>query len=428
MKKKRAIRNYVFISLFIVITLLLTFISFPVPGTTYNFLGLSNLHLGLELGGGVKNTYDLELADWYEGDKHDAYVKTVDRIQNLLDKKYADAKVYLSEGDKITIEVPDTSISDNFVVGLIEMKSESGADAEAKITGADIASVEYMLSGTTHGVYIEFTEEGKDKYADLTKEVAGSDSQTMYIYMNKDYDNPFSQPQVTEENTLGYTFISGSGITNKQTGQDYADKLYSSTLGVNMSTDLDSIEVHGTFGGSVRIVIYAITIVMVIACIAIAYILFKELGLVSSLSFIFALMVSVLISAICDLQITFAGWLGFMFGFVLNFLLHIYYLNCIKREYAKGKKFIISFTSGYKSALFNILDILIIVTATSLLLLIVPSSAIKMFVFNYLITLAGTLFTSLYLNKVVAVNYTAFNLKNEKKINFTREEMIDEVE
>ena len=154
----------------------------------------------------------------------------------------------------------------------------------------------------------------------------------------------------------------------------------------------------------------------------------RKLGIVSALSYLFALMLSVIISAICDFQITFAGWLGFMFGFVLNFLLHIYYLNCIKREYAKGKKFLVSFTSGYKAALFNMLDILLIVTGTSLLLLIVPSSAIRMFVFNYLITLAGTAFTALYLNKVLAVNYTAFNLKNEKKINFTREEMVDEVE
>ena len=428
MKKKRAIRNYVLISIFIVVTLLLTFISCPVPGTTYNFMGLGNLHLGLELGGGVKNTYEIEMADWYEGSKQTAYVKTVDRIQSLLDKKYADAKVYLCEGDKITIEVPDTQISDTFVVGLIEMKSASGAEAEAKITGQDIDKVEYMLSGTVHGVYIEFNEKGKEKYAALTKEVAESDSQKMYIYMNKDYENPFSEPTVSEENKLGYTFISGSGITNKSTGQDYADKLFSATLGVNMTTDLDSIEVQGTFGGSVRIVIYAITIVMVIACIVIAYILFKQLGLVSSLSFIFALMVSVIISAICDLQITFAGWLGFMFGFVINFLLHIYYLNCINKEYAKGKKFLVSFTSGYRSALFNMLDILLVVTGVSLLMLIVPSSAIRMFVFNYLITLAGTAFTALYLNKVVAVNYTAFNLKNEKKINFTREDMIDEVE
>ena len=428
MKKKRAIRNYVLVSIFIVLTLLLTFLSFPVPGTTYNFLGLANMHLGLELGGGVKNTYDLELADWYEGNKESAYIKTVDRIQNLLDKKYADAKVYLSAGDKITIEVPDTAISDNYIVGLIEMKSASGADAEARITGQDIANVEYMLSGTTHGVYIEFTEEGKEKYSALTKEIAESDSQTMYIYMNKDYENSFSEPKVTEENTLGYTFISGDGITNKESGQEYADKLFSSTIGVNMTTEFDAIEVQGTFGSSVRIVIDLITIVLVVATIVIAYILFKQLGLVSALSFIFALMVSVIISAICDLQVTFAGWLGFLFGYVLNFILHMYYLNCIKKEYAKGKKFIVSFTSGYKPALFNMLDKLLIMTGASLIMLIIPSSAIRMFVFNFLITLAGTAFTSLYLNKVLAVNYTAFNLKNEKKVNFTREESIDEVE
>ena len=135
MKKKRAIRNYVLISIFIVITLLLTFISFPVPGTTYNFNGIGNLHLGLELGGGVKNTYNLEIADWYQGNKDTAYKKTVDRIQSLLDKKYADAKVYLCGGDQLTIEVPDTQINDYFVVGLIEMKSESGADAEASGAG-----------------------------------------------------------------------------------------------------------------------------------------------------------------------------------------------------------------------------------------------------------------------------------------------------
>ena len=245
MKKKRAIRNYVLISIFIVLSLILTFISFPVPGTNYNYLGIGNLHLGLELGGGVKNTYDLEVADWYTGNKTEVYNKTVDRIQYLLNLKYADAKVYLSGEDKITLEVPDTSINSNLLVGLIEMKSASGKDAEAKVTGQDIASVKYMLSGTTHGVYIEFTEKGKEKFAALTKEVASSDSQTMYIYMNKDYDNAFSEPKVTEENKYGYTFISGTGITNKKTGEDYARKLESALIGVNMTTELDTLEIKG---------------------------------------------------------------------------------------------------------------------------------------------------------------------------------------
>ena len=428
MKKKRAIRNYVLISIFIVITLLLTFIPFPVPGSTYNFTGIGNIHTGLELGGGVKNTYDLEVADWYEGNKMDAYNKAVDRVQYLLNLKYADAKVYLNSDDKMTVEVPDTTINTNLLVGFIEMKSESGKDAEAKVTGQDIASVKYTLSGTTHGVYIEFTEKGKEKFRELTKEVSGSDKQTMYIYMDKDYDHSFSEPKVTEENTYGYTFISGSGITNKATGEEYARKLESAMIGVNMSTDLDTVDVPGSMGKATKIAIYVTTCVIIVASIVIAYILFKELGLVSSLSTIFALMISVVISAICDLQVTFAGWLGFLFGFILNFILHMYYLNVIRNEYAKGKKFVVSFTSAYKPALFVMLDTLLLVTGSSALMLIAPSSAMRMFTFNFLITIPATAFTSLFINKVLAVDYTAFNLKNEKRVNFAREEEIDEVE
>ena len=428
MKKKRAIRNYVLTSIFIVIMLVLTFISFPVPGTTKNFVGLGNLHLGLELGGGVKNTYELEVADWYEGDKQEAYVETVNRVQNLLNKKYADAKVYLNGDDKITVEVPDTSISTNYLVGFIEMKSAEGEDAEAKVTGQDIAKVEYMLSGTTHGVYIEFTEEGKEKFAALTKEVSGSDSQTMYIYMDKNYETAFSQPTVTEENTLGYTFISGASIVSKSTGKEYANKLESARIGVNMKTDLDDIEVVSVYGDNVKLVMTIVTIAVVVATIVLAYIMYKQGGLVSSLSLLFALMLSVLISAICDMQITFGGWIGFIAGYMLNFALHMYYLKVIKSEYNKGKKLNVAFTSGYKRSLFNTLDILLLTLGTVLSLLIIPSSIVRMFVYNFLMTIAGTALTSLLLNKVFLVNYTAFNYKNEKKLNFRKEEVINEAE
>ena len=146
------------------------------------------------------------------------------------------------------------------------------------------------------------------------------------------------------------------------------------------------------------------------------------------LSYIFALMVSVIISALCDMQVTFAGWIGFMLGFVFNYFLHMFYLNRVKKEYAMGKKFIVSFTSAYKPALFNILDVLLITTGTVLLTMIVPSNAIRIMALNFVITIPATAFTSLFLNKVLAVDYTAFNLRNEKKVNFVRGDEIDEVE
>lgn len=425
MKKKKAIRNYVLTSIFVVLVFLLSFISFPVPGTSYNFLGLGNLHLGLELGGGVKNTYDVEVADWYDGTDEEACKDAVERIQYLLDRDYSDAKAYVSGENKITIEVPDTAISNNYTIGFIEMKASSGEEAEAMVTGEDIESVEYMLSGTTHGVYIKFNEAGKDKFASLTKSVAGS---KMYVYFDKNYEDSSSNNgiSVEAENTLGYTFISSGNITTKSAGKAYANKLAGSMIGINMTTSTDDIEVVSQSGNLVRIMMTVVSVVLIVASIGIAYLLFKELGLVSSLSLMLALAISIVFSAMFDLQITIAGWLGFVAGYVLNFILHIYYLNVIKSEYAKGKKFIVSFTSGYKGALFNVLDTLLLVTGTVALMIIVPSNLVRMFAFNFLMTIPGTAFTSMFTNKVFAVNYTAFNLKNQKKVNFTREDEINE--
>ena len=426
MKKKRAIRNIVLVSLFVVIVALLSFISFPVLGTNYTFKGFANLHGGLELDGGVKNTFQLEVADWFDGSDAQAYRKAVDRVQELLDKNYADAKVYMSGENEMTVEVPDIYINSNYLVGFIEMKSEEGADAEAMVTGQDIESVEYLLNGTTHGVYIQFSEEGKEKFRELTKTVSSSTSQTMYIYMNKDYDNAFSQTTITEENTSGVTFISGQSITNKESGQEYANKIQSATLGVNMTTEQSNIEIGGTFGKHTRLVITIVTIVAVVASIIIAFVLFRDLGLMSSLSLLFALMVSVLVAAMFDLQVTFVGWLGFMFGYLLNFMLHMYYLGVIKKEFAVGKKYTVSFTSGYKKALFNMLDILLITSGVLALIIIVPSNLVRAFSYNALMTLAGTAFTSLYLNKVLAVNYSALNKKDYKRLKFVREEVENE--
>ena len=68
---------------------------FPVPGTNYNFLGLANLHLGLELGGGVKNSYNIEVADWYKG--------TANAIYQNLDfiRQYDPELVLILSGDHI---------------------------------------------------------------------------------------------------------------------------------------------------------------------------------------------------------------------------------------------------------------------------------------------------------------------------------------
>ena len=60
-------------------------------------------------------------------------------------------------------------------------------------------------------------------------------------------------------------------------------------------------------------------------------------------------------------------------------------------------------------------------------MLIVPSNLINAFSYNMLMTIPGTAYTAMYLNKILAVNYTAFNTKNNKRLNFAREENVDEI-
>jgi preprotein translocase subunit SecD len=423
MKKKKAIRDYILLSLFIVVTILLSFISFPIPTTNYTFVGFANMHKGLELGGGVKNTYTMEVADWYKGSDKEAYNDALERVQNLLNKYYADATAYFSEEDKITIEVPDSAISESLTTSFFEIKSAEGESAEIELDGRDVNKAEFTSAGTTYGVYIEFTEDGTKKLRELTSEVSSSGG-SIYIYWNKDYENPVT---LSISGEMDYIFLQGEGISSKDAGELYAYRVESSKIGVNMTTDLDPIEVSPRFGNLTNIMIIVATIAMVVASIIVMSILFRQLGLVSSVSLLFAFMFSVVVSAIFDLQVTFYGWIGFMVGYVINFTLHLYYLSVIKNEYAKGKKFTVSFTSSYKKSLFNMLDIILITLGSTLLLLIVPSSAIKMFVFNLLMTIPATAFTSLLLNKIVCVDYTAFNTRHEKKVNFVREEDSNEI-
>ena len=107
MKKKRAIRNYVLVSIFVVIVFLLSFISFPVPGTNYNFVGLANLHQGLELGGGVKNTL------YTNCENHGDITATTGEVGGIIGEKYASATL-VNCSNTGTIKAGDLVATDDY--------------------------------------------------------------------------------------------------------------------------------------------------------------------------------------------------------------------------------------------------------------------------------------------------------------------------
>ena len=425
MKKKKAIRNYVLVSLFVVVLLLLSVLKFPVPFTNYNFNGfVGGMNLGLDFGGGVTATYTIETADWYDGTMDEAVSSTIDRVQTMLDKEYADAKVYKVDDNKIRIVLPDTVIDSHYVVGLLEMKAVSGEESEAMVTGRDIKECKYMYSNGTHGVYIKFTDDGAKKFEDLTGKVAakedGSDG-SMYVYMDKNYDTPFSQPTVDEAITMGYTFISGAGITNKSSGEAYAEKMMSSVLGVNMTIEGEAIEVAPVYGEEAKIVTLIIAVIFILVVLGLFYLLFKELGFIEMLSYMLSVLISIAIVCIVDVQITSYGVMGLLLGFMLCAYLHIVYINNIKAQYVMGKKLSISIKEGYAKSLALIIETLLVSLGLALIIGLIGSNVVTAMALTFGLTLIGTAFTTLFVNRVLVISYNAFNLSDGKKIGFTKE-------
>ena len=87
MKKRRAIRNFVFIGIVLLLLLILTASSFTIPFTDYKFNGfVGGLNRSVDLNGGISATYKVSTADYFEGSIDDARNKAIDRINYLIAK------------------------------------------------------------------------------------------------------------------------------------------------------------------------------------------------------------------------------------------------------------------------------------------------------------------------------------------------------
>ena len=101
MKKKKAIRNYVLVSICVVALLLLSIFSFSIPFTNYNFNGFVNgLSLGLDLGGGISATFEVETADWYKG--------TFDEAMNIFSSYRAEFDSHVLGDNSSFLHVTNT--------------------------------------------------------------------------------------------------------------------------------------------------------------------------------------------------------------------------------------------------------------------------------------------------------------------------------
>lgn len=422
MKKKIATRNFIFITVLLVIALVFTIFKMPIAFSDYYFNGFArSYNLGLDFGEGVSAMFDVKKSSYYGGDESTMLEDTQKYVQSLVSKEYVDGKVEIV-GSQLKITVPDTTISYDVLVSAFEIKADSGEDAKTYVNGSHIKSAEYMLNGTNHCIYVKFNKAGKKAFAECTK-AAAEGGQSIYLYLNEDYENGTSI-EITEAIEDGYFLMTSS---TKSGATAYAKQIDHSRFGVSLVVDGDLQTVKSGFSTYQKVAIVIGCLMLLAGIITFFIIKFKALGLIMSLAFMICTVLEVIVLSLFDaFVLSLASLMAMWFA---TFIIALVVYNIVAQsqaEFYSGKKLPVSFKSGYKKSLKQNINIMVSLLVVSIVLLIIGKAACFTMGLGLIIGIICAAI-AMFLTRGFMLMYLQINPSKGNLINFVKGENIDEV-
>ena len=352
MTKKYNRIKFCVIALIAVIGLVLTFFSFNVPTTTTTFRGFFNaLPLDYDVNGGTMAIYEAQKDDEIsQADFEEDLNNAISNLSKTLSSK--GYEVVRLDGNLIRVDASAFN-STSSIFNLIGSKdgvniTKDSTGETVGITGADIESciASYQSMAGTWGVTINFTEEGGDKFFDLTEEVAGSESdKTLYFFVDGQL---LSKVSVSEAISGGTTFIS---METQSAAESYA--LQISTVSNNIYfKEISNGKTTAPIGNNFVLMLIIALAVILVATFVFMILRYGILGVLADLAYVFyAIIYIFLLQAIPLTNLSIAGIIGTLISYIVLIDATVMVFERIKKEYYSGKKIPNSVMSGFKKTI-----------------------------------------------------------------------------
>lgn len=429
--KKNSILNFVAVAVLTVIGIVLSVCSCIIPysnGKTYNGF-VNSISLGLDLAGGISVVYECDLSkDSNTDDLDTAIDATVSRLENVIGGEYSEAIITRQGSNEIRIEVPSVTDS-NEIFNLIGdptplyMTLEEGG--EARISGSDISGVYVSYQNNQYGVVINFTDEGKGKFRELTRDAANTTDQNIYIYLGE-IENPTQQLVLNcqEEISSGSTFISSGGDTawTYEDAENYSLQIMSGTFNVSLNLKESNV-VSATLGREALKFVVIGAAVGLLLIFVILWLRYGELGLLASFALvIYIILMLFFLQAISFVQLTLPGLAGIVLSIGMAVDGTVIIFEKMREDYRSGKKIPLAAKNGFKRAFWPIFDSNITTIITSLVLYILGTASIQGFAITLLIGILLSMFMNLVIMRFFVKWYLPFNSINGKKLHLPKQE------
>mgnify|MGYP004442089349 FL=1 len=309
-----------------------------------------SIRQGLDLQGGTHVV--LEGVDTEQAQVND---DAMNRVVKIMEKRVNELgltePIIQREGERrIIIELPGVKDPDKAIAvlgktAMLEFKDEEG---NTVLSGTDLKDArEQTTQNNQNEVAIEFTDEGAQKFADLTSANVG---RTIAILLDGEV---LTAPRVNEPITGGKAVITGS--RNLEEAHNLAVLLRSGALPVKVDI-IETRTVGPTLGqDSKDKSVFAFT-VGVGAIFVFMLLFYRVSGLIANLSLMAYVIILLFVLKLLDATLTLPGVAGIILSIGMAVDANVLIFEHFKEEVKAGKTLRMAMDSGFKRAFTTIFD------------------------------------------------------------------------
>ncbi len=377
---------------------------------------MADINLGLDLRGGVSITYEAV----EENPSQQSMEDTKDKLQDRVENYSTESQVYMEGSNRITIDIPGATDANEILKELGEpgtlifCTDANDPEGTMVMDGNDIENAQgYMNSQTTDSsqryiVQLTLTDEGQQKFADITGELAETNGVLYIVYDGEVVSAPRCEERIDSKN------CEISGMSSLDEANKLASTIRIGALPVELR-ELRSSVVGARLGEeAVQTSLMAGAIGLAII-IVFMIVLYRMPGLAASIALLlYTGLIIVLLGAFNEeITLTLPGIAGIILSIGMAVDANVIIFTRIREEIGLGRTVNAAIKAGFSKALSAIIDGNVTTLIAAAVLYIVGSGTVRGFAQTLALGIVLSMITALFVTRALVNAFYALGMQSE---------------
>lgn len=388
-----------------------------------------DLKFGLDLQGGFEILYQVDSID---GSKmtHDKVMATYRTLSKRIDSLGVSEPEIIVEGnDKIHVKLAGVTDPEEARKQLSTVATLSFRDTDDNLLMTSdvlVAGGAKVSADSSGNPAVLLSVKDKDEFYKVTNKVKDYDNNTIVIWLDYDedadsYASEGAMCGTSESNCLSAATVSQGfasdviiqGNFTEEEVSNLVDLINSGSLPSKL-TEISSQTVGASFGDSTLQTTFVAGIIGVVLIILFLIFIYHFAGVISSISMLIYTFLVFLTFWVVGGVLTLPGIAALILGIGMAVDSNVITFARIKDELYKGKSLPMAFKEGTKSSFSAILDSNLTTLLVAVIMFVFGESSIKGFATMLIITVVITMFTMVWLTRLLLKLFVKTNYFNDK--------------